>query len=237
VTARDLDAGNVCPPDGSWNLIRQDTQGPAGTSVTHATYWSIRTGTTAESYNFTFSSGPCLGGSPVGTPASAVAVRYTGVDPANPIDASGGGQGTGTTLTAPAVTTNFGPDEVVRLYGTRSSSMSSVDFSQNGSGASTGVEDASQAAAGSTGTATASTSSSAQWVAHTVALKAAGGTITAACLMHRIADPSSNCVDNSNSAANNAKRFFNQPGAGDLTAIFTSIGNDLTTTRLIDDEG
>jgi len=236
VTARDLDAGNICPPDGTWTLIRQDTQGPAGSSVTHATFWSFRTGTAAESYTFTFRNGACpSGGSTVGVAASGIAVRYTGVDPANPIDVSGAGQGTGGTLTAPAVTTNFGPDEVVRLYGTRSSSISSVDFPQPGSGTSTGVEDASQASAGSTGTATATTTASAPWVAHTVALKAAGGTISAVCLMHRIADPSSNCVDNSNSAANNAKRFFNQPASGDLTAIFTSIGNDLTTTRLIDE--
>ena len=52
--------------------------------------------------------------------------------------------------------------------------MSNVDFSQNGSASSTGFEDAFQAAAGSSGTATANTSSSASWVAHTIALRAAG---------------------------------------------------------------
>src|SRR6266542_4969745 len=123
----------------------------AGSSVTHATFWSFRSGTSSESYTFAFSSGSC-GGSPVSVAASAVVVRYTGVDPITPIDVSAGNQGntgSGTTLNAPQVTTNFDNDRVVSLYGSRCTTMGSVTYAGiPSSGTSTGVEDATQATAG-----------------------------------------------------------------------------------------
>jgi hypothetical protein len=182
VTARNLDAGSICAPDGSWTLLRQDTQGAAGSSVTHATFWSFRSGTSSESYTFSFSSGSC-GGAPVGVPASAVVVRYTGVDPITPIDVSGSNQGNtggGTTLNAPQVTTTFDNDRVVSLYGSRcgTSMGSSVTYSFSGSGTSTGVEDAAQATAGLSAAQNATSCTNTDWVAHTVALKAAVGSLT-----------------------------------------------------------
>jgi len=181
VTARNLDAGSICAPDGSWTLLRQDTQGAAGSSVTHATFWSFRSGTSSESYTFAFSSGSC-GGSPVSVAASAVVVRYTGVDPITPIDVSAGNQGntgSGTTLNAPQVTTNFDNDRVVSLYGSRCGTpMGGVTYPFSGSGTSTGVEDAAQAAAGLSTPQFATSCMNTEWVAHTVALKAAVGSLT-----------------------------------------------------------
>src|SRR6266511_1715671 len=81
-----------------------------------------------------------------------------------------------TTPTAPAVTTNFAGDRVVRLFGSRAtpiSSSASPWFPQPGSGTSTGVTDSTQAAPGTTTQPTATTAS-APWVAHTVALKFIG---------------------------------------------------------------
>jgi Flp pilus assembly protein TadG len=181
VTARDL-VGEICPPDGTWTQIGHDRQPIAGNpAVTHATFWSFRSGTSPETYTFTFKSS-CASGSPVSVAASAAAVRYTGIDPTAPIDVSGSGQGTDAAPTAPTVTTTADGDRIVRLYGTRATSFTSgTTFGPSGSGTATGVFDSGTplTPAGSTGTATASTGpTSAPWVAHTVALRAIGGSIT-----------------------------------------------------------
>ena len=72
---------------------------------------------------FDFRAGTCSG-TPIGANASALAVRYTGVNPLSPIDpvmqqSFGVGTGTnrGTTPVAPAVTTNGANEQIVRLYG------------------------------------------------------------------------------------------------------------------------
>ena len=140
VTAQDLGAGNICAPnDGTWTLVQQDRQPVSGSSVTHAVFRSFRSGAGAETYQFDFQSGACpSGGSPVSVGASAVAVRYTGVDTTNPIDLSASGiapTNPGTTLTAPAVTTNFANDQVVRFYGTGSTSITAGSVTYNQSGA------------------------------------------------------------------------------------------------------
>ena len=184
VTAQGLGTGSICAPDGTWTLVRQDPPpGSGGSSVTQATFWSFRFGTSAETYAFSFRSGACpAGGSLVSVQASAVAVRYTNVDTATSIDASEGSRsntGTGTTLTAPQVTTTFPNDRVVRLYGSACTSMSNTTFSQPGSVTRTGIKDANQATAGPTATgsaATANSCSNTDWVAHTVALKFGGCT-------------------------------------------------------------
>jgi hypothetical protein len=176
VTAQGLGAGSICAPDGTWALVRQDTQGSLLTSVTQATFWSFRSGTAAETYTFIFESGACTGGSPASVEASAVAVRYTNVDPAMPIDVSLGATGNSNQPTAPSVTTTFDNDRVVRLFGSGNTTMTNVTFTPSppGSTTSTGVKDSTKSTAGSTGTATATTSSSDNWVAHTVAVKFGG---------------------------------------------------------------
>ena len=92
VTAKGLDSGNICAPDGTWTQVIRTSQGGGLGSVVQATFWSIRPGAGAETYRFTFSTGSCpaAAGTAAAVPASALAVRYTGVDPTNPIDAPAG---------------------------------------------------------------------------------------------------------------------------------------------------
>ena len=177
VTAEGLDTGNICAPnDGTWTLVRQDKQGAGASSVTQATFRSVRAGAAAETYVFTFRTGACpTGGSPASVSASAVVVRYTNVDPTTPIDVSAGGitpTNPGTTLTAPSATATVGNDQVVRFYGTGSTTLTpaTVTFNQSGTSTATGVEDALQAGTGSTGTATATSGTNDNWVGQTIAL-------------------------------------------------------------------
>ena len=116
-----------------------------------------------------------------------MAVRYTGVDTTNPnpVDVSAGGTtptNPGTTLTAPAVTTTFANDQIVRFYGTGSTSITagSATYIQNAASTATGVEDANQASAGSTGTATATSGASDDWVGDTIAVRDSRSSITIA---------------------------------------------------------
>ena len=74
-------------------------------------------GANAESYDFTFATAACGTSAGTNPPASAVLVRYTGVDPANPIDKEQGAAGTGTAPVAPAVTVTNGNDRILRFFG------------------------------------------------------------------------------------------------------------------------
>ena len=186
VTAQGLGGGNICAPnDGSWTLVRKTTQGSGATSLTQSTFWSVRGTANPESYSFAFTSGNCPAtGSPVaGIPASAVLLRYTGVDPADPIDISGDAAGSGTTATAPSVNVGTVGDTVVRLFGTTSATATPTDalrFSENGSATTTalgedGTSPAAGAASGSSGASLGSTP--AGWTAQTVALQDARSSI------------------------------------------------------------
>ena len=167
--------GTVCAPDLTWSRVFQTTQGSGSGQVTQATFWSVRSGTSAETYTFTFHSGNCSSGSSA-VAASAVVVRYTGVDPINPIDASAAattpGANPGAALTAPPASPRDVNDRIVRIYGTASSSISAgATFTQTGPSTATGITDSPQAASGATGTAGATTDASARWIGQTVALR------------------------------------------------------------------
>ena len=98
----------------------------------------------------------------VSTATTAAAVNTALADPA-------------TTLTAPSVTTSQANDQIVRFYGTGDGALSGVETPvATGSSTATGFEDTSQAAIGATGSATATSSSSANWVAQTIALAPSG---------------------------------------------------------------
>ncbi len=188
VTAKGLTGGTICAPDSSWNQVSFTPAAgnpTAAGSIAEATFWSLRNGTAAESYQFSFVNGAsCSSGSPAAAPASAVLVRYTGVDPSNPIDRTASSitppPNPGTTVTAPAVTPAWNNDRVVSLYGTGATSFQgNPTFNQSGASTATLVTDAPGPAAGVTSAPTNAVSgSSADWVGQTVALRDARTSIT-----------------------------------------------------------
>ena len=145
VTAEGLGGGSICAPNNTWTLAIQKTFGSGVTSLTQATYYSVRPTANAENYTFVFRSGNCpFGGSPVaGIPASAVLVRYTGVDTVTPLDDKQSNTvpkapdtNPGTKLYAPyspALTTSLLNDRIVNFYGTGATAFSAgTTFSQAG---------------------------------------------------------------------------------------------------------
>src|SRR5262249_44624401 len=83
-----------------------------------------------------------------------------------------------------SVTTTQANDQIVRFYGTGATSLSGEEFDTDGiagANTSTGFEDANQAAIGTTGTATATSGSSANWAAQTIALEPSGPGCQNAC--------------------------------------------------------
>ena len=184
VSASNLGAtGKICAPnDGTWTLLDQQRQ--QGT-LTQATFYSFRSTAADEHYEFAFRTASCSG-TPIAANASALAVRYTGVNPLSPIDpvlqpsfATGTGTIGGTTPVAPSVTTTGANEQIVRLYGLGGASaltnLGSNGLSVTGASTDTGFEDSQQALAGSTNTASASSSGrSLPWVAQTFALEPSG---------------------------------------------------------------
>ena len=184
VSASNLGAtGKICAPnDGTWTLLDQQRQ--QGT-LTQATFYSFRSTAADEHYEFAFRTASCSG-TPIAANASALAVRYTGVNPLSPIDpvlqpsfATGTGTIGGTTPVAPSVSTTGANEQIVRLYGLGGAStltnLGSNGLSVTGASTDTGFEDSQQALAGSTNTASASSSGrSLPWVAQTFALEPSG---------------------------------------------------------------
>ena len=89
------------------------------------------------------------------SPASAVLVRYTGVDTVTPLDDKqnnldpSADPNPGTKLDAPKVTTSLLNDRIVDFYGTGATSFTSgTSFTSAGGSTATGVFDATQAASG-----------------------------------------------------------------------------------------
>jgi Flp pilus assembly protein TadG len=174
VTASGLGGGRICAPSDSaypWTEIGQDTGG----AITQATFSSFRPagGGDPGPYTFTFTSGSACSGPPALAAATALAIRYTGVDPITPIDASRGDTGTGTHPTPPSVTTSFDNDQVVRFYGTAASSISGDTETSSGASTSTGFTGAAQQNPGATGTGPNVATANRDWAADTVAVKAA----------------------------------------------------------------
>ena len=100
VTAEGLGGGNICAPDDAASPGRcrsRQRRGSGATSITQATFSSTRATTDPGPYAFTFRTGGCpSGGNPIsGVSATAVDLRYTGIDPVNPVDQIGEGPATG----------------------------------------------------------------------------------------------------------------------------------------------
>jgi hypothetical protein len=106
IAALFVDAGSsavVTPPDG-WTLIKRT----GGDNISILSYWKAVGN--AEPANYAWSISPqvrAVGG----------ITRYSGVSTGNPVDASAGATGKGTTATAPAVTTTGGNERIVSLFG------------------------------------------------------------------------------------------------------------------------
>ena len=165
----------VTPPAG-WTQIQRTNN---GTTQTLAVFYRVATAADIAATNYTFTLGANVG-------VAGAILRYTGVDPRYPIDASGIATGTGATATAPTVTTTVADTRVLRIAGipnrgtltAPSGTTQRVNLVRDPGGTANdtrlGVADVTKAAAGATGTA-AFTNTSGAWVAATFALRSYTG--------------------------------------------------------------
>ena len=164
-------SGTVTAPAG-WTLVRQQTQGTETLAVFYLRY-NVSTPTP---HQFTFSS----------SRAAGAILRYTGVDGLQAIDVSGVAIGASTPADAPNVTTTIADTLVVRIAGV-GGNVTVIPPSDNRVNLSAGnnnpvrlaVSDVAQASVGTTGAASFSLSSNANWVAVTVALRPFTSTLCA----------------------------------------------------------
>jgi Domain of unknown function (DUF1929)/Bacterial Ig domain len=164
----------IAAPSG-WSLVRTD---PRGTILKQAVYAKAVTAAEPASYMWTFS---------VSKPAAGGIAAFTGVDTANPVNASGGQANlSATTVTAPSVTTTVPDTMLVALYGfapltglTPSAGMTERWEVGSTPGTPSPVVSegatALQAAAGATGTRIATAGKAVNSVGQLVALRPGGG--------------------------------------------------------------
>jgi hypothetical protein len=206
VTARSTGAagsGYICAPDSDWTYIPQSsttptlepTAGTGASQITHASFWSVRGTTVAESYTFGFQNAACgsTGATAVPDLATAAAVDYTGADAINAIDfdnestasttydtgesTTGTGNITGSsgTLTAPTIETNYFNDEIVHSFGTSASSLtlgSKGIQAETSASSSTGLSDEGAAGAAGTGKGSSRTATggTGEWIGESFAI-------------------------------------------------------------------
>jgi hypothetical protein len=161
-----------------WTLVRRDT---SGAQVTSAVFWRVATSSEPASATFSLS-----GGSAVQMGGGIAA--YSGVSTSNPVDVSGVVTGTGATATTASVTTTVANTRLVHTFTKRQESLPAPPGTaerwrlMSGTGTATGgvsAGDESFSGPGATGSRTTSnTAFSAEWVAHTVALRPVPGTPT-----------------------------------------------------------
>jgi hypothetical protein len=163
-------APTVTAPAG-WTLVRSDASGAA---MSKHTYVRVVSTSTPSEHVWRF-------GTAVG--ASGTMAAYRGVDAAAPIVAHGGrATASGTTVTAPSITTNVGDTMLVGFYGVASNgSLAPVDMNGRADASSGGrskvtslVADQARAETGSTGDRRATTSKSGGNVGHLIALRPQG---------------------------------------------------------------
>ncbi len=168
----------ISAPTG-WTQVQQASN---STTQTLAVFYRVATAADITATNYAFGLTASVG-------VAGAILRYTGVDPRFPIDASGIATGSSTTATAPSVTATVADTTVVRIAGIPNGGALTVPTGttqrvntrrNDGANNSTrlGVADATQAAAGSTGAA-AFTNTSGDWVAATVVLRPFTGTLCA----------------------------------------------------------
>jgi hypothetical protein len=98
----------IVPPAG-WTLVRRDSDGGAGATLSQAVYYHVAGVADPAIYTWTW---------PVSRAAAGAILAYGGVDPTNPIDAASGAYTYGSAqIVAPAVTTGAENETVVALFG------------------------------------------------------------------------------------------------------------------------
>src|ERR671923_306893 len=167
----------ICPPSG-WALVREDASG----TTKQAVFYTTAGGNEPSSYVWQFKSGSCGGG---GTLASTRAMGgillYNGVATTSPIDAAASSTGTGSTYTAPSVTTTRTGAQVLRFFGVNAGGIADTNgrrylqaFPTTTPLLSAAAYDSTQPNLGDTGTRDI-TGGSGSWVGQTVVLKDAAG--------------------------------------------------------------
>lgn len=163
-----------------WTQVQRTNN---GTNETLAIFYRVATATDIAATNYVFTLSASVG-------VAGAILRYTGADPRFPIDASAIATGNSANATAPAVTTTVADTTVVRVAGIPNNGALTVpagttqrvnivrDPAGNTNDTRLGVADATQAAAGATGTA-AFTNTSGAWVAATLAIRPYTGEICA----------------------------------------------------------
>jgi hypothetical protein len=214
VTAKGLATGNICAPDdGSWTELNGSmiTKTAGAVTTSQATWYSFRPSASAETYTFTFETNCSASGTPLttGYAATALAVRFTGVNPITPVDVDGtgaqiyrdqpgsgltpGSADPGTTVNPDPVTPARSGDWVIAFYGTSAPTALTSSTCTTGNGY--------LGFSGGAGTATATgfcgknsppanaaydlpsatAGSSQPWVAQTIALESAAGGCGSSC--------------------------------------------------------
>ena len=164
------DATGITPPSG-WTLVRSDDGERKG--LRQAIYRHVVSASDPASFSWSFNSS-------VG--AAGAILAYSGVDTANPIDATSGTRGNATQITAPSVTTTVANAMIVGFFGTAAwapiappaGATERLEVATSGGrGVTSQSVDFLQAAAGASGTRVATATVKATNVGQLVALRPA----------------------------------------------------------------
>ena len=149
-----------------WTLLFSGEAGGAG-DIGVGVFYKVAGASEPANHTFTWSDSK--------ESAGAMA-RYSNVDTTTPIDAWANGTGNDSNPLAPDVTTTSTDTMLIRLFGSTddetvtSPTGTTGRYDISGNGATSAGADATQAAAGATGTATFTIGSNEKWVAATIAL-------------------------------------------------------------------
>jgi hypothetical protein len=177
----------ITPPSGAsaWTLIDSSTSGTGGNEITQAVYWRLVGVLASEPGSYTWSwssSDRATGGIGV----------FRDVDTADPIDVSGVRINDGSsTVTLPTLTTSSANAMLVALLGssragnnhgaaTGMTEAYELNSGAGPNGTNSSMDSLVQASAGSTGVKTATSSSAVDNIAHLIALRASGASLTLA---------------------------------------------------------
>lgn len=145
---------SVTAPTG-WTLVQQQNN---GTNQTLAVFYKVAVAADITAANYQF-------GVSVADSTAGAILRYTGADPRAPIDTFLFSNGTGTSPTAPDVTTTVPDTTVVRIAGINDNTLTNVPAASRvtlnyngGNDVALGVSDANKTDTGATGTVAFTTS-------------------------------------------------------------------------------
>lgn len=163
-------AWSMTPPPGWTPVTVEDRAG----KVSFGVWWRVASGSEGSDYSFTWSGGE---------EAYGAVLRFTGHDPASPINDSATSQGKSSSPTSPAVTTTVadalivrlggfdGPDITVDAPGLTGHTAVTMDRSSSGSNAAAGAAGyVAQASAGSSGSSDFALTGSEEYVTVTIAI-------------------------------------------------------------------